>query len=40
MDILKEFTEAINKALSALYTTTYTGEISFQKTMKCILKKM
>jgi len=34
MDILKEFTTAINKALSALYTTAYTGEISFQKTRK------
>src|ERR1700761_9637421 len=34
MDILKEFTEAIKKALSALYTATYTGEISFQKTRK------
>src|SRR6202007_3123162 len=34
MDILKEFTEAIKKALSALYTTNYTGEISFQKTRK------
>jgi len=34
MDILKEFTTAINKALSALYTTAYTGDISFQKTRK------
>ncbi|HTA61008.1 MAG TPA: arginine--tRNA ligase, partial [Bacteroidia bacterium] len=34
MDILKEFTEATKKALSALYTTNYTGEISFQKTRK------
>ena len=34
MDILKEFTLAINKALSALYTKAYTGEISFQKTRK------
>ena len=34
MDILKEFTEGVKKALSALYTTNYTGEISFQKTRK------
>ncbi len=34
MDILKEFTAAINTALSKLYTTAYTGEISFQKTRK------
>jgi arginyl-tRNA synthetase len=34
MDILQEFTEAIKKALSALYTINYVGEISFQKTRK------
>src|SRR5665213_1395639 len=34
MNILKQFTEAINKALATLYTTAYTGEISFQKTRK------
>ena len=34
MDILQEFTEAVKKALSALYTTNYIGEIAFQKTRK------
>lgn len=34
MDIIHEFTEAINKTLSALYTVNYTGDISFQKTRK------
>ncbi len=34
MDILQQFTEAIKKALSELYTSNYTGEISFQKTRK------
>jgi arginyl-tRNA synthetase len=34
MDILHTFTEAVKKALSTLYTTNYTGEISFQKTRK------
>jgi len=34
MDILQQFTEAIKKALSELYTNNYTGEISFQKTRK------
>ncbi|MHB8259363.1 MAG: arginine--tRNA ligase [Bacteroidia bacterium] len=34
MDILQQFTEAVKKALSEVYTTNYTGEISFQKTRK------
>jgi arginyl-tRNA synthetase len=34
MDILQQFTGAIIKALSELYTTHNTGEISFQKTRK------
>jgi arginyl-tRNA synthetase len=34
MDILQQFTEALKKALSVLYTNHYAGEISFQKTRK------
>src|ERR1039458_6834238 len=34
MDILQQFTEAVKKTLSEVYTNNYTGEISFQKTRK------
>ena len=34
MDILQQFAEAVKKALSELYSNTYSGEVSFQKTRK------